>query len=118
MGSLKPGAVSLLSGRDTVGRGEQPVLAFQRYGRGRVIALPVQDTWHWQMAAQIAVDDREESAERSGASCSAGSPTRSCRPGRSRSAGADLAPGEPVTLDVELRDETWQPVNDSTVTAR
>jgi uncharacterized membrane protein len=116
VGSLKPGAVALLSGRDTAGRGEQPVLAFQRYGRGRVIALPVQDTWHWQMAAQIAVDDQkyetfwrqllrwlaDESPDRLEVAAQV----------------EDLAPGEPVTLDVELRDKTWQPVNDGAVTAR
>ena len=116
VGSFKPGAMALLSGRDTAGRGEQPVLAFQRYGRGRVMALPVQDTWHWQMAAQIAVDDQkyetfwrqllrwlaDESPDRLEVAAQV----------------EDLAPGEPVTLDVELRDKTWQPVNDGAVTAR
>ena len=116
VGALKPGATSLLAGKDTVGRGDQPVLAFQRYGRGRVIALPVQDTWHWQMAAQIAVDDQkyetfwrqllrwlaDESPDRLEVTAQV----------------EDLAPGEPVTLDAELRDKTWQPVNDGTVIAK
>jgi uncharacterized membrane protein len=116
VGALKPGATSLLAGKDTVGRGDQPVLAFQRYGRGRVIALPVQDTWHWQMAAQIAVEDQkyetfwrqllrwlaDESPDRVEITAQV----------------EDLAPGEPVTLDAELRDKTWQPVNDGTITAR
>jgi hypothetical protein len=33
------------------------VLAHQRYGRGKAIAFPVQDSWVWQMHATMAVDD-------------------------------------------------------------
>ena len=116
VGALKPGATSLLSGRDTAGRGDQPVLAFQRYGRGRVIALPVQDTWHWQMAAQIAVDDQKyETFWRQLLRWLADE-----SPDRLEIAAQveDLAPGEPVTVEVELRDRTWQPVNDGSVTAQ
>ncbi|MGH7637458.1 MAG: hypothetical protein ACREOK_07380 [Gemmatimonadaceae bacterium] len=52
---LKPGAVSLLEG--TSGRYRQPVLAYQRFGRGLSVALPVQDSWLWYMHADVAVDD-------------------------------------------------------------
>jgi hypothetical protein len=34
------------------------VLAFQRYGRGKSIAFPVQDSWLWQMHASIRVEDQ------------------------------------------------------------
>jgi len=34
------------------------VLAFQRYGAGKSLAFPVQDSWTWQMHADIAVDDQ------------------------------------------------------------
>ncbi|MGH9310129.1 MAG: hypothetical protein ACRD1U_12190, partial [Vicinamibacterales bacterium] len=54
--SVKPGATILLSGTDE-GRREQVVLASQRYGRGKAIAFPVQDSFLWQMHADIAVDD-------------------------------------------------------------
>lgn len=116
VGSLKPGATALLTGRDTAGRGEQPVLAFQRYGRGRVMALPVQDTWHWQMAAQIAVDDQKyETFWRQLLRWLADE-----TPDRLEIAVQveDLAPGEPVTLEAELHDRTWQPVNDGELVAR
>jgi len=55
----KPGATALLVGHDTAsGSSErQVVLAHQRFGRGKVIAFPVQDSWVWQMHASIAVDD-------------------------------------------------------------
>ena len=33
------------------------MLAYQRYGRGKAIALPIQDSWLWQMDAKIAVTD-------------------------------------------------------------
>ena len=28
---------------------QQPVLVYQRYGRGLSVALPIQDSWSWQM---------------------------------------------------------------------
>jgi uncharacterized membrane protein len=54
--AIKPGATTLLSGADERKR-EQIVLAYQRYGRGKAIAFPVQDSWLWQMHADIAVED-------------------------------------------------------------
>jgi uncharacterized membrane protein len=54
--AVKPGATILLSGTDERRR-EQIVLAFQRYGRGKALVQPIQDSWLWQMHASIAVDD-------------------------------------------------------------
>ena len=54
--AVKPGATVLLSGADERRR-DQVVLAHQRYGRGKAIAFPVQDSWLWQMHADIPVDD-------------------------------------------------------------
>ena len=61
----KSGATPLLSGRstviDAVGTGTdgpvQAVLVHQRYGRGKSIALTIQDSWLWQMHADVPVDD-------------------------------------------------------------
>ena len=33
------------------------VLAFQRYGAGKSMAFPVQDSWMWQMHADVPVED-------------------------------------------------------------
>lgn len=54
---VKPGASTLLRGREDVG---DPfvVLAYQRYGRGRAVAFPVQDSWLWQMHADIPLEDQ------------------------------------------------------------
>ena len=54
---VKPGAAVLLTARDGE-RGEQVVLAHQRYGAGKTIAFPVQDSWQWQMHADIPVEDQ------------------------------------------------------------
>ncbi|MCI0433428.1 MAG: VWA domain-containing protein [Gemmatimonadetes bacterium] len=54
---LKPGATALLTGAGPGLRAEQPVLAFQRFGRGLSVALAVQDTWMWQMHADVPLED-------------------------------------------------------------
>ena len=33
------------------------MLAFQRYGRGKSLAFPVQDSWIWKMDAAVPVED-------------------------------------------------------------
>ena len=50
---VKPGATTLL----TSASDDLVVLAFQRYGAGKSLAFPVQDSWMWQMHADIAVED-------------------------------------------------------------
>jgi uncharacterized membrane protein len=52
----KPGATVLLSGEAP--GGEQVILAYQRYGRGKAVALPVTDTWIWQLHADIPLEDQ------------------------------------------------------------
>jgi uncharacterized membrane protein len=54
---VKPGAAVLLTGVDGE-RGEQVVLAHQRYGAGKTIAFPVQDSWQWQMHADMPLEDQ------------------------------------------------------------
>ena len=65
---VKPGAVVLITGTVPAGGRagtpgepsftyEQPILAYQRFGRGLAVALPVQDDWQWKMGAEVAVDD-------------------------------------------------------------
>jgi hypothetical protein len=65
---IKPGAVVLVNGvvpsegrvespSAPVRRYEQPVLVYQRFGKGLSIALPVQDTYRWQMDPSTPVDD-------------------------------------------------------------
>jgi hypothetical protein len=53
---VKPGAAVLLEGVSAA-PGAQVVLAYQRYGAGKVLALPVQDSWMWQMHATVPAED-------------------------------------------------------------
>ena len=49
---VKPGATTLLTTPENL-----VVLAFQRYGAGKSMAFPVQDSWMWQMHADVPVED-------------------------------------------------------------
>jgi uncharacterized membrane protein len=53
---LKPGAAVLLEGTDKR-KNNQIILAWQRYGRGKALAMPIQDSWAWRMDAKIPVED-------------------------------------------------------------
>ena len=56
-GRPKPGATVLLSAREVDGGATHPLLAVQRFGRGRSAAFAAQDSWLWQMAAEVEVED-------------------------------------------------------------
>ena len=116
LGPLKPGATALLIGRPPNGGSEQPVLAIQRYGRGTVASLGVQDTWLWQMHAAIPLEDQtHETLWRQLLRWALdGVPERveiAASPSR-------VGPGEPVTLQARVTDETFLDANDAAVTAR
>lgn len=116
LGELRPGATLLLAGRDAAGTGEQPVLAFQRYGRGIAAVFGVQDSWQWQMSATIPLEDRTHE----------GLWQQLLRwmldevPDRVELAvvPARVGPGEPVALRARVVDEAFLDVNDATVMAR
>jgi uncharacterized membrane protein len=116
LGPLKPGATALLSGAGEGGAAATPILAYQRYGRGKAIAFGVQDSWLWQMDASIGVADQthetfwrqmirwmlEEVPDRLELTWSPEHP----------------APNQRVTLRVELADSGFAKVNDAGVLAQ
>jgi uncharacterized membrane protein len=53
---VKPGATVLLTAVDKQ-KQDQIVLAYQRYGRGKAVAMPIQDSFLWRMDAKIPVED-------------------------------------------------------------
>jgi uncharacterized membrane protein len=115
IGRAKPGAVALLVGRDSAGRSEgQVVLAHQRYGRGKVIAFPVQDSWVWQMDARITVEDvTHETFWRQMLRWLV-----SEVPERVTTTAPDhVVPGETVALRAQINDESFLAVNGATVRA-
>jgi hypothetical protein len=104
----------LLTGA-TEDRREQIVLAFQRYGRGKALAFPIQDSWLWQMDAPVAVDDmtHETFWRRM---------VRWLVDGVPEHVGISTAvdrvdPGEPIKLSVEVVDPAFAEVNDAQVIA-
>jgi uncharacterized membrane protein len=54
---VRPGATALLVGSSDDLPARQVVLAHQRYGRGKALALTIQDAWIWQMHADVPLDD-------------------------------------------------------------
>ena len=96
--------------------GEQPVLAYQRYGAGLAAVLAVHDTWLWQMHVDIPLEDQthqvfwqqllrwvvQDVPEPLNAVAT-----------RNR-----VAPGEAVELVVRVVSEQYLPVNDARVVAR
>jgi uncharacterized membrane protein len=117
----RPGATTLLSGRavaggQNVGGPDQVLLAFQRYGRGTSIALTAQDTWLWQMHADVALEDQSHESfwQQMLRWLVDGVPTAiSVSTDQER-----VEPGESVRLVATVSDSTFIDVNDASVTAR
>ena len=113
--AVKPGATVLLSGADGRRR-DHVVLASQRYGRGKAIAQPVQDSWLWQMHAKMTVEDQtHENYWRQmlrwlvdGVPDTVDVHTVADR----------VQPGEPVTLVADVVDRAFVELNDARVVAR
>jgi uncharacterized membrane protein len=116
IGRAKPGATALLVGQAISGGGgeRQVVLAHQRYGRGKAIAFPVQDSWLWQMHASVAVDDlTHETFWRQMLRWLV-----SDVPERVTLTAPDhVAPGEVVSLRAQVDNESFLAVNGAAVTA-
>ena len=111
----KPGATVLLSGVDKT-RQDHIVLAYQRYGRGKAIAMPVQDVWAWRMDAKVAVTDTTHAMfwRRIIRWLVDGVPEQV-----NVSTTADrVEPGEAIKLSAEVLDSAYVEVNDSRVVAR
>lgn len=111
----KPGATVLLTGADG-GRQEQIVLAFQRYGRGKSLALPIQDSWNWKMDVTIPVEDTTHAAfwRRLIRWLVDGVPDHVAL----TTAVDRVEPGEPMRLAAEVVDPAFVEVNDAQVVAQ
>jgi hypothetical protein len=110
----KPGAITLLTGSGGDAR-RQIVLAYQRYGRGKAIALPIQDSWVWQMHASIPVDDvtHETFWRQTLRWLVSGVPDRV----EVTASAERVNVGEPVVLRAEVSDPRYVRVNDAVVEA-
>jgi uncharacterized membrane protein len=113
----RPGATTLLEGINTDGitADRQVVLAFQRYGRGTSIALTPQDTWLWQMHADVPLEDQSHESfwQQMLRWLVDGVPDAvSVVTDQER-----VEPGETVRLVATVSDSTYLEVNDAGVTA-
>jgi uncharacterized membrane protein len=113
--SVKPGATVLLNGIDERRR-EQVVLASQRYGRGKALAFPVQDSWHWQMDVKMSIDDQtHENYWRQLLRWLVDSVPS---PVDVHTSTDRVEPGETVTLAADVLDPAFVEVNDARVVAK
>jgi len=112
---VKPGATVLLTGAD-LRRQEHVVLAYQRYGRGKAIAMPVQDSWIWRMDVKMAVTDTTHQMfwRRLVRWLVDGVPDQV----NATTTADRVEPGETVKLSAEVLDPAYVEVNDSRVVAR
>jgi uncharacterized membrane protein len=112
---VKPGATVLLTGLDDH-KQEQIVLAYQRYGRGKALAMPVQDTWMWKMDVKVPVTDTTHAMfwRRLGRWLVDGVPEQV----NITTTTDRVEPGEPVKLTAEVLDGAYTEVNDSRVVAK
>lgn len=114
--AVKPAATTLLLGRSEDLRAPIPVLTFHRYGRGKVAVFAVQDSWLWQMHADIPLEDQTHetlwrqllrwllSDVPDPVAISASAP--------------EVPVGETVTLTAEVADSSFLGVNGAVVSAR
>jgi uncharacterized membrane protein len=112
---IKPGATTLLTGDADNLSGSPVVLAFQRYGRGKALAFPIQDSWTWQMHQDMALEDMtHETLWRQLLRWLVnGVPDRV----NVRTPNDRAAPNEPVELVAEVEDDTFLRVNNTEVVA-
>jgi hypothetical protein len=112
--TLKPGATALLSGTDER-RHERIVLAYERYGRGKTIAFPVQDSWQWRMNAAIRVEDQTH--KNFWRQMLRWLVDNVPDPVEARTVTDRVEPGHPVTLTADVVDPRYVELNDATVVA-
>jgi hypothetical protein len=107
---VKPGATILLTGTDAR-KQDQVVLAYQRYGRGKAIAMPIQDSWLWKMDAKMPVADTTHAMfwRRMIRWLVDGVPDQV----NLNTTTDRVEPGEPIKLSAEVLDSSYTEVNDS-----
>ncbi len=112
----RPGATTLLTGTATGGGADQILLAFQRYGSGKAIAFTTQDSWLWQMHADVPLEDMSHEVlwQQMLRWLVDGVPNAvSVATDKER-----VEPGETVRLVASVSDSTFIEMNDASVTAR
>jgi hypothetical protein len=111
VGGPRPGATVLAVTMATSGA-RYPVIAVQRYGRGRSMVFGGEASWRWRMLAPAA-DRTYEHVWRQVArwlATAAPDPVSVIAP-------AEAQPGSPASVEVDARDAAFLPAGDAAVTA-
>ncbi|HZS07175.1 MAG TPA: glutamine amidotransferase [Blastocatellia bacterium] len=115
LAQTKPGATVLLEARDVQNKGRVvPLLAEERYGRGRSLALVANDTWRWRMQ----MDSKNTSHETFWRQLLRY--TISITPNQTEvySERDVYAAGDAVTIRADVDDSKYETIKDAVVTAR
>lgn len=115
IGNAKPGAVTVLEGSSLGEGARQPILAYQRFGRGKSIVFTPVNPWYWQMAYEIPLDDMThetfwQQVFRWLVNDVPGQVAASTMIDR-------FAPGSPVTVNATVLDENFIEINNAAVNA-
>ena len=111
VGGPRPGAV-VLAVTSTPSGVVLPVVAVQRFGRGRSMVFAGEASWRWRML-QSSTDRSYEFFWRQALrwlATSAPDPVALTLP-------AEIEPGDSMTVELEARDHSFEPVADATVSA-
>jgi len=111
---LRPGATELLKGTGEGLSADQVVLAHQRYGRGKALALTVQDDWLWQMIVPLEDQSHEIFWRQLVRWLVDGVPNEV----RATVAQEQVEQGEFAHVTAQVADSSFVDVNDATVSAR
>ncbi len=112
---VKPGASLLLTGRPAEGGDDLVILATQPFGRGRSVALTVQDSWLWQMHADIPLEDLTH--ERFWRQVSRWLVSSVPDQVSVETPKTQFSPGEPVAIQAEVSDSSYLGINGAEVIA-
>jgi uncharacterized membrane protein len=113
LGRAKPGATILAVHPLSEFQDPKIVLALQRYGSGRSMVFATSSSWHWQMS----MPHQDLSHERFWRQMLRWLALTSPRPIEAHTDKESYAPYEQVTLKVEVRDSTYQYIEDAAVKA-
>ena len=106
LGGAKPGAQVLAVKPEDAFGPEEPLLAIQRYGKGRTAALATSSTWRWQMLVEADDESHERFWQQFARWLAASAPAQV----DIETSSNRLTPGETHQLDVRVYGEDYLPL--------
>jgi uncharacterized membrane protein len=112
LGGPRPGA-SVLAVVPTAGGIMRPVVAVQRYGRGRAMIFAGEASWRWRMMLPVENRTHEMFWRQAVRWVSTSAPEAI-----SVTTSGGTVPGDPLDVQVAVRDAAFRPLSDASVVAR